>query len=170
MNIHRTMWLTGAAVLLMSLSQAEATPVAAKKTLTLDGAKRVVAAAVDEAARQACGGVIAVVDDGGNLLYLERLDGTFPAGAPISIGKARTAALFKRPTSVFEKIIGDGRTSMVALADFTPLKGGVPILVDGEVVGAIGVSGATSADVDEQMAIVGAAAVQNDVAAERSAR
>ncbi len=133
-----------------------------KKSLNLDGARRVIAAAIAEAKKLgAPGGVIAVVDDGGNLMALERIDNTFAAGANISIGKARTAALFKRPTSVFEEIIKKGRTPMVALNDFTPLQGGVPIQVDGQIVGAVGVSGAASAEQDEQLAIAGANAVTN---------
>lgn len=130
-----------------------------KKVLTLDGAKRVIAAAVAYARKNnAPGGVIAVVDDGGNLMALERLDGTFAAGANISIGKARTAVLFKRPTKAFEDIVKNGRTAMVALPDtlFTPLQGGVPIVVDGQIVGGIGVSGAASAQQDEELAIAGA--------------
>src|SRR5438128_2641382 len=122
-----------------------------KKGLTLDGAKKVIAAAVAEAKRvKAPGGVIAVVDDGGNLMALERLDNTFAAGANISIGKARTSAIFKKPTKVFEDIIKNGRTSMVALNDFTPLQGGVPIEFQGMVIGAVGVSGAASAQQDEE--------------------
>jgi glc operon protein GlcG len=101
-----------------------------------------------------------VVDDGGNLIALERLDGTFAAGANISIGKARTAALFKRPTRAFEDIIKNGRTAMVALPDFTPLQGGIPIVVGEEVVGGIGVSGAASAQQDEEFALAGAAAAK----------
>jgi glc operon protein GlcG len=133
--------------------------VATKKSLTLDGARRVIASAQTEARKlNAPGGVIAVVDEGGNLMALERLDGTFAAGANISIGKARTAVLFKRPTKVFEDIIKNGRTSMVALNDFTPLQGGIPIIVDGDVVGGVGVSGAASAQQDEELAIAGAAA------------
>src|SRR5437667_459921 len=110
------------------------------------------------------GGVIAVVDDGGNLMALERLDGTFAAGATISIGKARTAVLFKRPTKAFEDIIKNGRTAMVALPDgfFTPLQGGIPIMVDGQIVGGVGVSGASSAQQDEELAIAGANAVTGD--------
>lgn len=138
--------------------------VADKKTLTIEGAKRVIAAAVAEARRLgAPGGVIAVVDDGGNLMALERLDGTFAAGATISIGKARTAALFKRPTRVFEEIIKNGRTAMVALPDtlFTPLQGGMPIEVDGQVVGGVGVSGAASAQQDEELAIAGTNVFKN---------
>ncbi|HLN87135.1 MAG TPA: heme-binding protein [Candidatus Limnocylindrales bacterium] len=132
-----------------------------KKALTLEGAKKVIGAAVAEAKKlNAPGGAIAVVDEGGNLMAVERLDGTFAAGANISIGKARTAALFKRPTKAFEDIINKGRTAMTTLIDFTPLQGGVPIMVDGQVVGAIGVSGASSAQQDEELAIAGAAALK----------
>ncbi len=133
-----------------------------KKTLTLEGAKKVIAAAMAEAKKlNAPGGVIAVVDDGGNLMALERIDGTFAAGAKISIGKARTAALFKKPTSVFENIINKGRTAMAALDDFTPLQGGVPIMVGDQIVGAVGVSGAASAQQDEELALAGANAFKD---------
>jgi glc operon protein GlcG len=136
--------------------------VADKKSLTLEGARQVIAAAKDYARQNnAPGGVIAVVDDGGNLVALERLDGTFSAGANISIGKAKTAVMFKRPTKVFEDIIKNGRTSMVALADFTPLQGGVPIMLDGQIVGGVGVSGAASAQQDEELAIAGANSLGN---------
>ena len=130
-----------------------------KKALTIEGAKKVIAGAVAYAKKNnAPGGVIAVVDEGGNLMALERLDGTFAAGANISIGKARTAVLFKRPTKAFEDIIKNGRTAMVALPDayFTPLQGGIPITIDGQIVGGVGVSGAASAQQDEELAIAGA--------------
>jgi glc operon protein GlcG len=133
--------------------------VADKKGLTLDGARRVIAAAVTEAKKRNTTGVVAVVDEGGNTVALERLDRTFAAGANISIGKARTAVLFQRPTKVFEDIIRNGRTPMVALNDFTPLQGGIPIVVDGQVVGGVGVSGAASAQEDEELAIAGANAL-----------
>ncbi|MEZ5429375.1 MAG: heme-binding protein [Pyrinomonadaceae bacterium] len=136
--------------------------VAEKKGLTLEGARTVIAGAKDYARKNnAPGGVIAVVDEGGNLIALERLDGTFSAGANISIGKAKTAVMFKRPTRVFEDIIKNGRTSMVALPDFTPLQGGVPITVDGQIVGGVGVSGASSAAQDEELAIAGANALSD---------
>lgn len=140
-----------------------------KKSLTLDGARKVIAAAKEEAkAKNAPGGVIAVVDEGGNLMALERLDGTFAAGAMISVGKARTAVLFKKPTKFFEDIIKNGRTAMVSLPDslFTPLQGGVPIMVDGQVVGGVGVSGAASAPQDEELAIAGANALTKAVSAD----
>lgn len=138
-----------------------------KKSLNLDGAKKAIAAAVDYAKKNnAPGGVIAVVDEGGNLMALERLDGTFAAGANISIGKARTAVLFKRPTKVFEDIIKNGRTAMVALPDglFTPLQGGIPITIDGQIVGGVGVSGAASAQQDEELALAGANAFSGNPA------
>lgn len=133
-----------------------------KKGLTLEGARQAIAAAKDYAKKNnAPGGVIAVVDDGGNLIALERLDGTFTAGANISIGKAKTAVMFKRPTKFFEDVIKNGRTAMVALPDFTPLQGGVPILIDGQVVGGVGVSGAMSAQQDEELAMAGANALSS---------
>jgi uncharacterized protein GlcG (DUF336 family) len=107
------------------LAASASAQIADKKSLTLEGARAVIAAAKEYARKNnAPGGVIAVVDDGGNLVALERLDGTFSAGANISIGKAKTAVMFKRPTKVFEEIIKNGRTAMVALPDFTPLQGG----------------------------------------------
>ena len=131
-----------------------------KKSLDLEGAKQVIAAAADYAKKNnAPGGVIAVVDEGGNLMALERLDGSFAMGATISIGKARTAVLFKKPTRFFEELINKGRTAMTAVEGFTPLIGGIPIIIDGQVVGGIGVSGAASANQDEELALAGANAV-----------
>jgi len=157
---HITATVTGVVIaMLASISYAES--VTDKRGLTLDGAKKVIAATVAEAKRvNSPGGSIAVVDDGGNLLALERLDQTFAASANIAIGKARTSALFKKPTKLFEDAIKDGRTSMVTLGgdlqNFTPLQGGIPLEWEGKVVGAIGVSGAASAQQDEELAIVGA--------------
>src|SRR5437879_12659420 len=137
---------------------------AEKKTLTLQGAERVIAAAKAEAQKlQAPGGVIAVVDDGGNLMALERLDGTFSADANIHIHKARTAVMFKKPTRFFEELInssGKGRTVMTALENFTPLIGGIPITVDGQIVGSVDGSGATQSDQDEKLAIAGSKAFE----------
>jgi uncharacterized protein GlcG (DUF336 family)/mannose-6-phosphate isomerase-like protein (cupin superfamily) len=131
-----------------------------KKSLNLEGANKAIAAAIDYAKKNnAPGAVIAVVDDGGNLMALERLDGTFAMGATISIGKARTAVLFKKPTRFFEELINKGRTAMTAVDGFTPLIGGIPIIIDGQVVGGIGVSGAASANQDEELALAGAHAL-----------
>lgn len=147
------------AVATLATSAANA-QVATKKYLTLEGAKAVAAAAVAEANRlNAPGGAIAIVDDGGHLLYMERLDNTFPAAANIAANKARTAAMFRRPSKVLEDAIVSGRTTLLAVAD-APLQGGVPLVVDGVVVGAIGVSGAASAQQDNDIAIVGADAMK----------
>jgi len=147
---------------LMSLAPLAQSQVADTKTLTMDGARKVIAAAVAEANSKKTTGVIAVVDSGGNLMALERIDGTFAAGANISIGKARTALLFQKPTKFFEDVVNKGRTAMVALDGFTPLQGGVPISVDGHIVGAVGVSGAASAQQDEELAMAGARAFESD--------
>ena len=145
--------LTGAA-------HAETAVTASRPTLTLEGARRVVAVAVAEARRLNAGGAIAVVDDGGALLALERIDGTFPAASEVSYEKARTAATFRRDTRVFEDAIRNGRTSLVAVDVMTPLQGGVPIVMNGQVVGAVGVSGAASAQQDEDIARVAAVALK----------
>lgn len=129
-----------------------------KKVLTLAGARIIASAAEAEAQRLgAPSGAIAVVDDGGNVLLVERLDNTFPAAANISIAKARTAALFRRPSKVLEDAIVGGRATLLNVAD-APLQGGVPIVVDGVVVGAVGVSGAASADQDQAIAVAAAGA------------
>src|SRR5438876_8298574 len=163
MNTQRKQRLhAGLVVVILSIATFASAQTTEKKTLTLQGAERVIDAAKTEAQRlQAPGGVVAVVDDGGNLMALERLDGTFSAGANISIGKAKTAVMFKKPTRFFVELInssGKGRTVMTALENFTPLIGGIPIVVDGQIVGGVGVSGASSADQDEQLAIAGSKA------------
>jgi glc operon protein GlcG len=161
-GIDRMTRMLLATVVAAGIAAPAAAQVAERTTLTIDGARAVVRAAVMEARAKNAPGAVAVVDDGGNLMALERLDGTFAAGASISIGKARTAALFKRPTAFFEDVIRKGRTPMVALDDFTPLQGGVPIMVNGQIVGAVGVSGAASAQQDEDLALAGAAALASN--------
>lgn len=154
--------LAFATLIVMSVTVCASAQTATRTALTIDGAKKVIAGAVAYAKKNnAPGGAIAVVDEGGHLIALERLDGTFAAGADVSIGKARTAALFKRPTKDFENTIKNGRTALVALPDayFTPLQGGVPIMVEGQIVGGIGVSGAASAQQDEEIALAGVAAL-----------
>ncbi len=144
---------------------------AAQPTLTLEGAHRVVTAAAAYArSNKAPGGAIAVVDASGYLVLLERLDGSFPAGAEISIGKARTAVAFRRPTRALEETINKGRDAMIpvaAITAFTPLQGGVPIVIDNQVIGGIGVSGAASAQQDEEIALAGAASMGPEAARAR---
>lgn len=142
------------AIMVLTISSTAAAQTVEKKALTLSGAKKIIEAAVADAkSRHAPGSAIAVVDDGGHLIVMERLDNTVPASSAISIGKARTAALFRRSTKFFEDVVNNGRTAMTTLSDFTPLQGGVPIVVDGQVIGAVGVSGAASAQQDEEIAL-----------------
>jgi glc operon protein GlcG len=128
-----------------------------KPVLTLDLARHIVAAAEKDAARRGATVVIAVVDDGGHLIALHRLDDTQVASVDVGIGKARTAAIFRRPSKVFEDQIREGRVAALGLSGATPLQGGVPILYQGKVIGAVGVSGNTPQE-DEDIAKAGAAA------------
>ena len=128
-----------------------------KTALTLEGAKRIAAAAETKAKAEGARVVIAVVDESGSLLLLERLDDTQVASVNVGIDKARTAAIYRRPSRVFEEQVKNGRVSALALHGAVALQGGVPILSDGKVIGAIGVSGETPAQ-DEDIAIAGAAA------------
>jgi glc operon protein GlcG len=159
-----------AALVLVGVTGTLQAQVADKKGLTLEGARRVIAGALAEAKKRTTTGVIAVVDEGGNLIALDRIDNTFAAGATISAGKARTAVLFKRPTKVFEDLIKNGRTPMIALDDFTPLMGGYPIVVDGQIVGGVGVSGAASAQEDDELAMAGLAAIAGPTSAAADAK
>jgi glc operon protein GlcG len=145
---------------------AQAQVTQSRKTLTLEGAKIVAAAASAEAKRGNEGASIAITDEGGHLMYLERIQPTFPMGATISTEKARTAALFQKPTKILEDAIVGGRTPLLN-AWSAPLNGGEPIVVDGQVVGAIGVSGASSATRDAVIATAGAAALRGPTSATR---
>jgi glc operon protein GlcG len=129
-----------------------------KKALTLDAAKKIAAAAEAEATKNKWTVVIAVVDDGGHLIYLQRLDGTQTGSIDVAIGKARTAMAFKRPTKVFDEL-AKTRPAIVSIGDSAVLlEGGVPITVEGQVIGAVGVSGVTSQQ-DAQVAEAGIAAL-----------
>ena len=127
-----------------------------KTALTLEGAKKIAAVAEAKAKAEGARVVIAVVDEGGSLLLLERLDDTQVASVNVGIDKARTAAIYRRPSKVFEDQVKNGRVSALALHGAVALQGGVPIIVDGKVIGAIGVSGETPSQ-DEDIAIAGAA-------------
>jgi glc operon protein GlcG len=126
-----------------------------KAALSLSAARRIVTAAEAEARSRGLGVVIVVVDDAGIIIELARMDTAQVASVNVGIGKARTAAIYRRPSRVFEEQIRNGRIAALALADATPLQGGVPIVLDGRVVGAVGVSG-DSPQADEEIAIAGA--------------
>ncbi|MBI5768920.1 MAG: heme-binding protein [Verrucomicrobia bacterium] len=119
---------------------------AAKKALTLEAARKLAAAAEAEAARNKWTMAIAIVDDGGNLVYFSKMDGTQIGSIDVALGKAKTSIRFKRPTKAFEDaILKDGRSVIMTLPDVVTVEGGLPLVVDGVPIGAIGISGGTSA-------------------------
>jgi glc operon protein GlcG len=125
-----------------------------KKTISLAAAKKMAAAAEAEAIKNNWTMVISVLDDGGNLVDLERMDGTQLGSIEVSQGKARTALQFKRPSKVFQDLVDKDQPHLVTLDHVTAVQGGLPIMMDGKVIGAIGASGGTSAQ-DEQCAQAG---------------
>jgi uncharacterized protein GlcG (DUF336 family) len=125
-----------------------------KRALNLADAKAIAAAAEAEALKNKWTVTIAVLDEGGNLLFLQRLDEAPLGSVTVAQEKARTALLFKRPTKVFEEIVAGGRTAMLNLPGATPIEGGLPLLNDGQIIGAIGVSGVQSPQ-DAQIAQAG---------------
>jgi glc operon protein GlcG len=129
-----------------------------KRVLTLEAAQHVAQAARAEARQNNWNMVICVVDDGGHLLYLERMDGALLGSVQVAQDKARTAVLFKRPSKALEEALVGGRTAILKLAGAMPVEGGNPILMEGELIGAIGVSGASAAE-DGRVAAAGVAAL-----------
>jgi glc operon protein GlcG len=145
----------GAAMgLVLVLAGAASAQVTDKKVLTLEAAKKIAAAAEAEARKRNATVVIVVVDDGGAPILLERIDDTQVASVEVGIGKARTAAIFRRPSKEFEDQVKNGRVAALALPGATPLQGGLPIVYEGKVIGAIGVSGNTPQE-DEDIARAG---------------
>ena len=124
-----------------------------------DAAKKMGAAAAAEAKKNGWPVCIAIVDYHGELVYFERLDNTQLGGVRVAVDKARTAAKFKRSTKVLEDAVASGRHAILRLGDATPIQGGLPIVIDGKFVGAIGVSGMASQQ-DEQVASAGLAALK----------
>ena len=129
------------------------------RTIASDGAQRALAAAAAEARKQGWAVSIAVVDPAGELVAFLRLDGAAFSSIDVSQAKARTAARFRRPTKALDSALTNGRLAILGLPGATPVEGGVPIVINGEIVGAVGVSGVTSAQ-DAQVARAGADAVK----------
>jgi uncharacterized protein GlcG (DUF336 family) len=130
-----------------------------KPVLTLEDAKKIAAAAEQEAVTNKWNVVISIVDDGGHLLWLQRMDGTAPISSYIAPQKAKTAALGCRESKIYEDMINNGRMSFLSAPELQGmLEGGVPIVVDGRTVGAVGVSGVKSTE-DAQIAKAGIAAL-----------
>src|SRR5262249_34286707 len=128
--------------------------------LTHATALRIAARAVEAASAIPCPMCIAIVDAGANLLHFERMDDALLASIEVSIRKARSAVLFKRPTKVFEEMLAGGRTAVLSLPDVLPIEGGIPLLIDGKLAGAVGVSGGT-AQQDGQVAAAALEASKN---------
>jgi uncharacterized protein GlcG (DUF336 family) len=159
----KTSYLLAGLLAFALAAPAERAELPVKPVLTLNVAKKIAAAAEAEALKRGSTVVIAVVDDGGHLLVLERLDDTQVASVEVGIGKARTAAIFRRPSKEFEDQVKNGRIAALALPGATPLQGGIPISFQGKVIGAVGVSGNTPQE-DEDIAKVGAAAADAAIA------
>ena len=138
-------------VLASSLAHAQ---LATKKTLTLEAAKAIAAASEAEAKKNGFTMVICVVDDGGHIIYLEKMDGTQLGSVQVAQDKAQTAVNFKRPTKALEDAVAGGRNAVLKLTGAIPIEGGIPITIDGVIVGAVGASGGTSPQ-DAQVAAAG---------------
>lgn len=135
-----------------------------KKALTLEAAKLMAAAAEAAAAKNGWKVVIAVADDGGHALLVHRIDGTQSSSVPTAMGKARSAVAYKRPTRILEEMINQGRFSFLSAGgDPVALQGGLPIEIDGQLVGGIGVSGVKASD-DEIVAQAGLDALRQALA------
>lgn len=151
-------WILSFSVLLCLIPRSSAQmPNAYGSSISLEQARKAATAALAEAAKNNWNMAVAVVDPSGNLVYYEKMDNTQLGSATVAIDKARTAALFKRPTKALQDALaagGDG-LRVLKLSGATPIEGGIPILLEGKIVGAIGVSGATSAQ-DGQCAKAGA--------------
>ena len=147
--------VAGLATVMLLFTLNAGAQLADKKALTLEAAKKIAMAAEAEAKKNSWNVVIAIVDDGGHLLYLQRIDGTQTGSIDVAIKKAQTAISFKRPTKVFEDAVAGGRQVILALPGALPIEGGVPITIGGQIIGAIGVSGVKSTE-DGQIAKAGA--------------
>src|SRR5919197_1543346 len=147
-------WLVAGALVLASGARTASAQTSVKRVISLAAADRIAAAAEAEAKKRGSTVVIVVVDDGGYPILLRRLDDTQVASVEVGIGKARTAAIFRRPSAVFEEQIRTGRVASLVLPGATPLQGGLPLVFEGKVIGAIGVSGNTPQE-DEDIAKAG---------------
>jgi glc operon protein GlcG len=153
--VHRSL---AAAILSLTAATIWAEELPTKKALSLGVAKQVAAAAEKHASANKWNVCIAVVDDGGHLVYFQRMDGTQTGSVQVSQRKAQTAIAFKRPSKVFEEGVAGGRNALLGLPGAVPLEGGVPLAVDGQMIGAIGISGVT-AQQDGMIAQAGADAL-----------
>jgi uncharacterized protein GlcG (DUF336 family) len=149
-------------LLIAFLLVAAATPASAQlratRSLTLEGAKNIMAAAEAEAKKNNWQMAIAIVDQSGGLVLFQKADGARPSNVDFALAKARTAARYARPTKALDSAVAGGRLQLLA-SDAFPIEGGVPITVDGQVIGAVAASGGTSPQ-DAQVASAGIAALK----------
>jgi uncharacterized protein GlcG (DUF336 family) len=134
---------------------AQAMPIPYGQGISVETARKVAKAALAESKKNGWFVSVAIVDTAGDLVYFERMDNAMSASAVVSQEKARTAARFKRPTKAFEDVLAGGRQAILGLPGVTPVEGGIPLIIDGKIVGAVGVNGGTSPQ-DSQCAQVGA--------------
>lgn len=156
----RTPLLLALALAALPLTTTCAQELATKKALTLSAAKQIAAAAESHAKENKWNVCIAILDDGGHLLFFQRADGTQTGSIAVAQKKAQSAIAFKRSTKVFEEGVAGGRNALLALPGVIPVEGGLPLVVDGETIGAIGVSGVTSQQ-DGMIAQAGVEALAN---------
>jgi uncharacterized protein GlcG (DUF336 family) len=146
---HPTKWLPAVALAVVVASplaaSGQSAPVPYGAPVTTEAARKAATAALAEGKKNGWNVAAAVVDTGGVLVYFERLENTQNGSSEVSIEKARTAAAFRRPSKAFEDVVAGGKTNYLKLPGTTPIEGGLPLVVDGKIVGAIGVSGASSA-------------------------
>jgi glc operon protein GlcG len=157
--VIRTVLTLGVLLLTIGGTGRAQTQLPTKRVLTLEAARMVAAAAEAEARKNNWAVSIAVLDDSGQLVLFQRLDGTKLVATDIAIRKARTAVYFQGPTKDLEEAVAGGRTTLLPIDGFMPLQGGVPLISGGQLVGAIGVSGVTG-EQDAQCALVGAAMIK----------
>ncbi len=147
MKARKTIMQTASAAVLFAVlaipTQAQ-TPPPYGEPISVDTAKKIAAGAIAEARKNKWGMVIAITDGGGHLVYLERMDGTQYASVDIATRKAQSAAAYRRPSKVFEDAVAGGRNAVLGLTGAMPIEGGLPIVMDGKIVGAIGASGGTA--------------------------
>jgi glc operon protein GlcG len=143
------------------VSNAQQLKLATKPVLTLEVVKAIAKSTAEYATRNKWDIVIAIVDDGGHLLYLERMDGVQTGSIDVAIQKAKTAAAFKRKSKVFLDALKNGRPELVSLPGGIPFDGGVPLIWNEQVIGAIGVSGMTTGDQDGMIAEFGSNSMAN---------
>src|SRR5262245_39627200 len=144
--IFRASMTFGVMIAIMTVANlpTAAADLATKRSLTLDVARQIAAAAEKHARENKWNVCIAIVDDGGHLIYFQRMDGTQYASVVVSQKKAQTAIGFKRPSKTFEDGVAGGRNALLALPGAVTLEGGLPLTVDGDIIGAIGISGVTA--------------------------